>query len=424
MILDTFLRGHVLSGLWRLGFGIVARLGCGGLGVGWRLRRGTLQWSLGIALRRRRARALSPLLGGRRIRGACPGIDRRHHRREGRRPLRLRGSWLRLPGRSDVETEILDEPTQDVRTDALAAFQLVAIENDLRNPIDGTGASLPARRMLTGVGKLVSSKVYKPNTANGWLAIMRVIMKAAVAQFELERDPMLGIKDFDKALHRTYTEEEPNALLAREARTFMRLLRERWPQHFAFVALGLALGHRPSTLRPLRRKGSTPDYLAQKGVLLVRRSHTRGAEVLDATKTKRDQHIELPREMIAILDWHIKTQLTTDAMKESDLLFPAEDGGFRSPSNLRKAFADAKRKMKLAKHITPRALRRTFQDLTRAAHVDGVIAKAISGHATDAMRVHYSTAAGSEVRAGIAKVISLAGFKEARRGRRGQKAGA
>jgi hypothetical protein len=49
---------------------------------------------------------------------------------------------------------------------------------------------------------------------------------------------------------------------------------------------------------------------------------------------------------------------------------------------------------------------------------------AISGHATEGMRVHYSTASDAEVRAGIAKVIDIAGFKEARRGRRGQKMGA
>jgi len=54
---------------------------------------------------------------------------------------------------------------------------------------------------------------------------------------------------------------------------------------------------------------------------------------------------------------------------------------------------------------------RTFQDLSREAEVDSVVAKAISGHATDAMRVHYSTASDAEVQIGIAKVINLAGFR-------------
>jgi hypothetical protein len=49
--------------------------------------------------------------------------------------------------------------------------------------------------------------------------------------------------------------------------------------------------------------------------------------------------------------------------------------------------------------------------LTREAEVDAVVAKAISGHATDATRVHYSTASDAEVQTRIARVISLAGFR-------------
>lgn len=42
-------------------------------------------------------------------------------------------------------------------------------------------------------------------------------------------------------------------------------------------------------------------------------------------------------------------------------------------------------------------MRRMFQDLTRKAGVDGVVAMAISRHATDAMRVRYSIASTPEV---------------------------
>lgn len=38
------------------------------------------------------------------------------------------------------------------------------------------------------------------------------------------------------------------------------------------------------------------------------------------------------------------------------------------------------------------------------------VVRAISGHATVAMQERYSSVAGDEVRAGLAKVISLAGF--------------
>jgi hypothetical protein len=58
-------------------------------------------------------------------------------------------------------------------------------------------------------------------------------------------------------------------------------------------------------------------------------------------------------------------------------------------------------------------MRRTFQDLCRAAQVHDFVARAISGHATVEMQEHYSTVDGQEVRAGLAKVISLAGFRRA-----------
>lgn len=264
------------------------------------------------------------------------------------------------------------------------------------------------------VGRLVTSKVYKPNYVNDWIAIMRVVMKAAVAEFELPRNPMEGIKNIDKALHRTYTREAPNSFLTPEVRLFLPWVERRFPQHFAYVMVGLGLGQRECTLRPLRRKGPSADYLPEERLLLIRRSHTRGQVVMDMTKTKRDQTIPLPPAILRVLAWHVKTQMTTDAMKNSDLLFPAEDGGFRGPRDLRRLFEAAESELKLSKTVTGRALRRTFQDLTREAEVDAFIAKAISGHATDAMREHYSTARDVEVARGIAKVISLAGVRASR----------
>ncbi len=82
-------------------------------------------------------------------------------------------------------------------------------------------------------------------------------------------------------------------------------MRRLFPQHFAMTALGLATGLRPSSLRPLRRAGSTPDVLWNDGMLLVRRSHTIDEEVMDSTKTKRRQRRSLPTELIDILRWHV-----------------------------------------------------------------------------------------------------------------------
>jgi integrase len=266
--------------------------------------------------------------------------------------------------------------------------------------------------------KKINAGKYSPHTMNGWLQVLRVIMRAAVVQLELPRNPIDGVRDFDTSEH-VYTEEEPNSLTVEEMPRFLAKMRELYPQHFAFVCLGFFLGHRPSTLRPLRRSGPTPDFLSKEGVLLVRRSHTDGDEVLETTKTKIRQRITLPQILVDILRWHIETQLTTDKMKASELLFPAEDGRFRTRSAIKKPFAAVAEALGIKKNVTPKAMRRTFQDLARAAQVGDLVTRAISGHATETMQHHYSTVAAEEKKQAIAKVIDLAGVREALAGRSG-----
>jgi hypothetical protein len=95
-------------------------------------------------------------------------------------------------------------------------------------------------------------------------------------------------------------------------------------------------------------------------------------------------------------------------MRESELLFPAVTGGFRARSCLDKPFAAVCEKIKLAYRFTPRGMRRTYQDLARAAGIHDAVTRAISGHATTEMQLHYSTARGSEVKQALAKVANIA----------------
>jgi len=74
--------------------------------------------------------------------------------------------------------------------------------------------------------------------------------------------------------------------------------------------------------------------------------------------------------------------------------------------------------LKLGYKVSPRCMRRTFQDLARAASIGDIVTRAISGHATPEMQRHYSTVAGDEVRAGLAKVIDIATGRERRVGER------
>jgi integrase len=90
---------------------------------------------------------------------------------------------------------------------------------------------------------------------------------------------------------------------------------------------------------------------------------------MERTKTGLRQRINLPSEAIEVLRWHVETQLVTEEQATSDLLFPREDGGFRSESCLKKAFAEVGRLIGLKKKFSPRGMRRTFNDRSCARRV-------------------------------------------------------
>ena len=54
-------------------------------------------------------------------------------------------------------------------------------------------------------------------------------------------------------------------------------MKDEFPAQYAMTFLGFATGLRPSTLRPLRRTGTTPDVLWDQGAVLVRRARTQRA---------------------------------------------------------------------------------------------------------------------------------------------------
>jgi integrase len=272
---------------------------------------------------------------------------------------------------------------------------------------------------LTRMGKRVGQGrgQYSPNTVNSWLSILLTTLRSAVVELDLTYDPTLGIEPLDTSAWHTYTEEEPNSLTLAEVPGFLTKARELYPQNFAMLALGLATGRRPCELRPLRRGGESPDIIWKEGVLLIRRSEGLGVAI-ERTKTKRRLRIPLPKDLMDILRWHV-LHLPAGPMRKSELLFPSETGGFRAPSVLDKPIRAIAKAAEIGKHLSPRFMRRTFQDLGRAAKVHDFVVEAISGHATAEMHRHYSTVGGEEIREGLARVVSMAEFAKAHQARAG-----
>ncbi len=282
--------------------------------------------------------------------------------------------------------------------DEMRTAHLVAWRNEVARWMRDGMPSIRKR----DAGKNVRVKLASA-TANGWISIVKVICGTMAKHFDLDRDPSAGLEYFP--VPRTYTREQPNALTPAQASAFLGKMRTLHPQHYAMVFLGFAIGARPSTLRPLRRKGPTPDLIADEGVLLLRRSHSLGKEIMDQTKTKRDQEIPLPTLVLWVLREH--TASLEGEMAESEYLFPSIKGGLRSRSVLDKPFRDVVKALEWTIKITPKGMRRTFQDLARRAQVHDLVTRAISGHATERMQQHYSTAQRDEMLSAVDRVVSL-----------------
>jgi len=121
--------------------------------------------------------------------------------------------------------------------------------------------------------------------------------------------------------------------------------------------------------------------------------------------TDLHQRLTLPRER-SMCCGGTSRNLLPKKMRESELLFPSVMGGFRARSALDKSFDEVSKAIRLKFNFTPRGMRRTYQDLARAARIHDAVKRAISGYATPAMQLHHSTASGDEVKHALAKVAS------------------
>jgi hypothetical protein len=300
---------------------------------------------------------------------------------------------------------------RDIKSEANIQKWKVCLERLFRSPI----ADLFIEKMKPkdfadwrdASAQLIADGRYAPVTMNTDLSVLRVIMATAKIELGLANNPAEGLAPFDTSQHPAYTFEEPNSLTVDELREFLACMQDEFPQHYAMTFLGFATGKRPSTTRPLRRQGSTPDILWETGVLLFRRSNTFGQKVMEGVKTGGEERVRVPDELLGVLRWHVDTQLTAPQQQASDLLFPAVHGGFRTRNVLDKPFRAVARSIGLKKRITPRGMRRTFQDLCRAAEVGDLVTRSISGHATETMQRHYSTVSLEEQRRGLSNVIHL-----------------
>ena len=117
--------------------------------------------------------------------------------------------------------------------------------------------------------------------------------------------------------------------------------------------------------------------------------------------------------LMDVLRWHVEQQIPERHRGPERSSLPVRDRRIQIAIGPGPAVPGGAQAIDLGKHVTPRAMRRSYQDLARAAEMKDLVTRAISGHATEQMQQHYSTVDQTEMRRGIAKIISLAGVREA-----------
>jgi integrase len=261
------------------------------------------------------------------------------------------------------------------------------------------------------LAKRIASKEMGAMCGNNILGRLFCVLNNAAADYEYP-SPCHKVPKFK--VGRIYTVEEPNVLAKDDVPRFLDGMYRRFPRYYAFTLLMMATGLRPSHIRPIRCRGPNQDILWDKGILLVRRSHT-NMVIMDKTKTGRDQAIPLPKDVLDVLRWHIEKFHQAKMHQEGELLFPALRSA--EPINhtvLTHAFDVVEKQLKLAYNITPRGGgRRTFTTLTRNAQVNDAVVKSITGHTTQVMFDHYYHVDDELKRSAIAKVIDFTKFRAA-----------
>jgi integrase len=271
-----------------------------------------------------------------------------------------------------------------------------------------------------------------PRTVNGLLGLLKAIFSDATEEQLIDESPAVGVRQLPTNRHRTYTREQPNSLAVGEMPELWAFLAEKKPRWYALIALGMCYGLRPSSLRPLRWRGPSSDIKWDEGILLIRQSHSRGQVVMDSTKTGEDLELPLDPEILDLLRWHVELY----ARDGSDLLFPGHKG-FMSRNTIAYWFKVCEAKMRHAewcpearvqmpkkgeprrkpsctgctefgKHITPRAMRRSFYNLTARTAAQDAMIRSISGHKTPGMADRYRSQLMDGQAALMAEIIPIA----------------
>ena len=249
-------------------------------------------------------------------------------------------------------------------------------------------------------------KAYDPETVNGWLRVLKVILRDAVVDLDLQRDPTMRISDL-----KTEPSEEGKSFTSEELGRFlvvakgMSLEGNITHPNYVLMLMGFLTGMRWSELTALEWK----DLDTEKGSVRIRRAQVRKS--VAGTKTRKVRTVAVPQVVLDELE-ELKRQQEADKVPclSKGLLFPSRTGEYRYPSSIRKTLDNVCWRGEIARRLTPHWMRHTFNNLMHQAKVDHIVVRASTGHSTEAMTEHYSQVSLEEKHEASGRVLQLVGL--------------
>lgn len=219
---------------------------------------------------------------------------------------------------------------------------------------------------------------FAASTVNGWLRVLKAVMRSAIVDLDLARDPTLGVRALPDG---GYSDEGGNVLTAQEVTRFLSEAHTHFPEQYPMILIGLTTGMRFGELSALH----WDDISFDQGVIVVRRSQVRGR--VSPPKSGKLRRVPVPRKAIDVL--RDLRSSRSDAPTNGPV-FPTAVGGYHSVTFLAKPFKRLRELTKIDRRFTPHGMRRTFNTLMIEAGVDRVVLRATIGHSSERMTEHYA----------------------------------
>lgn len=239
-----------------------------------------------------------------------------------------------------------------------------------------------------------------PHTVNGRLRVLRTVVRDAVAELDLTRDPLARVASLPT--EQDDEDERGKHLEPSELRALLEAAEHVTPTwHPLFLTLALT-GGRWGEISALR----WVDLDLARGELRIRRAHVRG--IVGGPKTRASRRrIPIPDVLASALRHHHREQLAGRRVQsEEGWVFPSTTGGLMQPSSARKPLAKAAEEAGLDVRPSPHWFRHTLNRLLRQVE-PGVVQRAITGHVTEGMSEHYDRVSLDEKRGAVGRVLEL-----------------